>query len=93
MPGLVQRVGDTNIMGGTIITGDPTVLVNGRPVATLGEVVTPHFKCPKIHIHCIATTTSTNPTVLVNGIPICTSGDLDTCFDSRLGGSFDVIVG
>ena len=93
MPGPVQRVGDSNIFGGTIISGDPTVLVNGRPVATLGEVVTPHFNCSTVHIHCIARTTSTNPTVLVNGIPICTSGDLDTCFDNRLGGSFDVIVG
>ena len=72
MPGPVQRVGDTNIMGGTIITGDPTVLVNGRPVATLGEVVTPHFCCGVPHcppIHCFAQTTSTNPTVLVNGYP------------------------
>ena len=73
MPGPVQRIGDSNIFGGTIIPGDPTVLVNGRPVATLGEVVTPHFKCPKIQTHCIARTTSTNPTVLVNGRPICTS--------------------
>jgi uncharacterized Zn-binding protein involved in type VI secretion len=93
MPGPVQRVGDSNIFGGTIISGDPTVLVNGRPVATLGQVVTPHFKCPKIQTHCIARTTSTNPTVLVNGRPICTSGDPDTCFDTRVGGSFDVIVG
>ena len=92
MPGPVQRVGDTNIMGGTITTGDPTVLVNGRPVATLGEVVTPHFNCSTVHIHCIARTTSTNPTVLVNGRPICTSGDPDTCFHTRVGGSFDVIV-
>ena len=95
MPGPVQRVGDTNIMGGTITTGDPTVLVNGRPVATIGEVVTPHFccgvpKCPPIH--CFAQTTSTSPTVLVNGRPICTTGAIDTCGHNRSIGSFDVIV-
>jgi uncharacterized Zn-binding protein involved in type VI secretion len=93
MPGPVQRVGDPNIMGGIIMTGDPTVLVNGRPVATLGARVTPHFNCPKGKIHCAATTTSTNYTVLVNGRPITTSGDSDTCFHPRLNGSFDVLVG
>lgn len=95
MPGPVQRVGDANIMGGIITTGDPTVLVNGRPVATIGEVVTPHFCCGNPNcppMHCFAQTTSSNPTVLVNGRPICTSGDPDTCFHSRGNGSFDVLV-
>jgi uncharacterized Zn-binding protein involved in type VI secretion len=96
VPGPVCRIGDKNSAGGVILTGDPTVLVNGRPVATLGALVSPHpccgaEGCPPIH--CAAKTTSKTPTVLVGGKPICTLGDLDTCTHVRVGGSFDVIVG
>jgi uncharacterized Zn-binding protein involved in type VI secretion len=96
MPGSVQRVGDRNVVGGIILAGDPTVLVNGRPVATLGARVTPHpccgaKGCPPIH--CAASTTSTNFTVLVGGKPIVTTGDVDTCGHPRSTGSFDVFVG
>lgn len=96
MPGQVQRVGDRNSAGGVILTGDPTVLVNGRPVATLGASVSPHpccgaQGCPPIH--CAAKTTSNNGKVLVGGRPIVTSGDLDTCSHARSSGSTDVIVG
>jgi uncharacterized Zn-binding protein involved in type VI secretion len=88
MPGLVCRVGDKNAAGGVILTGDPTVLVNGRPVATIGARVTPH--APR---HPAALTTSTNKTVLVGGKPITTVGDIDTCGHPRLTGSTNVIVG
>lgn len=96
MPGPVCRVGDENAAGGIILSGNPTVLVNGRPIATVGSKVTPHpccgaHGCPPIH--CAAETTSENATVLVGGLPIVTSGDLDTCMHPRVGGSFDVIVG
>lgn len=96
MPGLVCRVGDKNAAGGVILNGDPSVLVNFRPVATLGSKVTPHpccgaEGCPPVH--CAALTTSSNATVLVNGKPIVTFGDVDTCGHPRLLGSKDVIVG
>ena len=96
MPGGVQRVGDKNTAGGIILTGDPTVLVNGRPIATVGESVSPHpccgaKGCPPTH--CAAKTTITTPTVLVGGKPVCLSGDLDTCGHARTIGSTDVIVG
>lgn len=96
MPGLVCRVGDKNAAGGVILNGDPSVLVNFRPVATLGSKVTPHpccgaEGCPPVH--CAASTTSSNATVLVNGKPIVTFGDVDTCGHPRLLGSEDVIVG
>lgn len=96
MPGLVCRIGDKNAAGGVILTGDPTVLVNFRPVAVVGSKVSPHPCCGKSAAcapHCAALTTSTNPTVLVNGKPIVTFGDLDTCGHPRLLGSKDVIVG
>lgn len=96
MPGSVQRIGDPNVVGGIIYTGDPTVLVNGRPIATVGASVTPHpccgvTGCPPIH--CAALTTSTNVTVLVGGRPVVTSGDFDTCGHPRAIGSLDVLIG
>lgn len=96
MPGLVCRVGDKNSAGGVILTGDPTVLVNGRPIAVIGASVTPHpccgaKGCPPTHCHAV--TTSQNATVLVGGKPVVTVGDLDTCMHPRAGGSFDVIIG
>ena len=93
MPGPVCRVGDKNATGGVILTGDPKVLVNGRPIAVLGSRVSPHPPCPKPGTHCAATTTSTSSTVLVGGKPVVTVGDLDTCFHPRVGGSPNVIVG
>ena len=96
MPGPVCRVGDANAVGGVILTGDPTVLVNGRPIAVVGAKVTPHpccgaKGCPPTH--CAAVTTSTSFTVLVGGKPIVSLGDFDTCGHTRILGSFDVIVG
>jgi len=96
MPGGIQRVGDPNTAGGVILTGDPTVLVNGRPIAVIGAKVTPHpccgaKNCPPIH--CSAVTTSKTATVLVDGRPIVLTGDIDTCGHARISGSVDVIVG
>lgn len=96
MPGLVCRVGDKNSAGGVILVGDPSVLINNRPVAIFGSRVTAHpccgaKGCPPVH--CAATTTSTNKTVLVKGKPIVTFGDVDTCGHARQSGSKDVIVG
>jgi uncharacterized Zn-binding protein involved in type VI secretion len=96
MPGSVQRVGDPNVVGGVIIEGDPTVLVNFRPIATLGAPVTPHpccgaKGCPPIH--CAAITTTTNYTVLVKGRPVVTAGDVDTCGHPRSIGSTNVFIG
>lgn len=96
MPGPVCRVGDKNAAGGVILTGNPTVLVNGRPIATIGSRVTPHpccgaKGCPPVH--CSAKTTSTSFTVLAGGKPVVTAGSLDTCGHPRIGGSLSVIVG
>jgi uncharacterized Zn-binding protein involved in type VI secretion len=96
MPGLVCRVGDKNSAGGVILAGDPSVLVNNRPIAVIGSKVTPHPCCGKKGcppVHCAAVTTSTNTTVLVKGKPIVTFGDKDTCTHARVGGSPNVIIG
>jgi len=96
VPGPVCRVGDKNAVGGVILNGDPTVLVNNRPIAVFGARVTPHPCCGRKGcppVHCAAKTTSKNFSVLVGGKPVVTAGDLDTCAHSRVGGSLNVIVG
>lgn len=95
MPGGIQRLGDPNELGGVILEGDPTILVNFRPIAFLGAAVGPHPCCgvEGCEIHCAAFTTSTNYDVLIYGLPVVTDGDIDTCGDIRVAGSFDVIVG
>jgi len=91
--GSVQRLGDPNAGGGLIMSGDPTVLVNGRPIAVLGGSVSPHPPCPKPSTHCRAQTQANQFTVLVNGKPAITTGAIDTCGHSRGIGSLDVIIG
>ena len=59
----VMRLGDPNVAGGIILTGEFSVRANGRPVATIGATVTPHPPCPKIPTHCKASTTINQFTV------------------------------
>jgi uncharacterized Zn-binding protein involved in type VI secretion len=95
MPG-VQRVGDANSSGGVIQQGDPSVLVNGRPIALVDAPVSPHPPCGQRggQAHCSARTQSaSNGTVLVNGKQITLSGSRDTCGHDRSTGSTDVVIG
>lgn len=95
MAGGVVRVGDANTGGGLVTVGDPTVLVNGRPIATVFAPVSPHPPCggPGGQKHCYAHTQIKAGTILVNGKPIATWPSVDTCLHPRITGSLDVIVG
>ncbi|CAB4138158.1 PAAR motif [uncultured Caudovirales phage] len=95
MAGKAQRQGDTNVAGGLITRGESSVLINGRPAATPGTLVTPHPPCgPKAPQHCAATTRGGSRSVLVNGKPLLTSSDKDTCSHGRSSsGSPNVVVG
>lgn len=95
MAGGVLRVGDTNTGGGVIMVGDPTVLVNYRPVATVFSPVSPHPPCGGRggQSHCIARTQLKPSTILVNGKPIATWPSVDTCLHPRITGSLDVVIG
>lgn len=64
---------------GVILTGDPTVLVNGQPVATIGSIIAPHAPAPKDPSHTLAVITQGSPAVLVNGKPIAYEGALASC--------------
>lgn len=97
MAGGVLRLGDANSGGGLITPAgcDPTVLVNGRPIAIVGAAVTPHPPCggPGGQPHCIAQVITKPGTVLVNGKPVAFWPTADTCGHPRVTGSFDVVIG
>jgi uncharacterized Zn-binding protein involved in type VI secretion len=95
MPGFVQRVGDANAVGGVILTGDPTVLVNFRPIATVGSKVSPHPPCGAKGgaAHCAALTTTSGSKILAGFKPVVTAGSIDTCGHPRLLGATTVIAG
>jgi uncharacterized Zn-binding protein involved in type VI secretion len=75
------------MFGGPILTGDSSVLINGRAAAVTGSIVGPHLL---FHLYAIAQGKSS---VLVGGKPLVATGDKDDCGHSRVGGSPDVQVG
>jgi uncharacterized Zn-binding protein involved in type VI secretion len=94
----VVRIGDVNSGGGVVLgPGALSVLVNGRPVITPGNIVAPHPCCgaPEAEcvVHCAAVTTLGSLGVLAEGKPIVYVGSPDTCKHVRMTGSFNVLVG
>jgi uncharacterized Zn-binding protein involved in type VI secretion len=77
-----------------IATGNPTVLINGRPAATIGDVSTPHKRpggdsC-KTHVAPIITGSTT---VLIGGRPAARLGDLLGSCTAVATGSTNVFIG
>jgi uncharacterized Zn-binding protein involved in type VI secretion len=91
----VVRQGDPNINGGlAVFPVAMSVTVNGRPVATVGTVVTSHPPCsPQQPQHCKSLIPLGSFTVLAEGKPISYVGLPDMCGCPRVLGSFDVLVG
>lgn len=94
MPGVVRQ-GDPNLNGGlAVFPVAMSVTVNGRPVATVGTVVTSHPPCsPQQPQHCKSLIPLGSFTVLAEGKPISYVGLPDMCGCPRVIGSFDVTVG
>jgi len=88
----VQRVGDQDNGGGVIMSGESSVLVNGRPIAVQNNPVSPHPPCgkPGGQPHCNAKTMPKISDVKANGKLVITTGASDTCGHSRVGGSPNV---
>ena len=84
----IQRVGDKNNAGGAILQGEPTVRVNGKPIAVTNMPVSNHP--PGRGNHASARTKATQSTLKANGKPVVFTGDKDTCNHVRQGGSPDV---
>jgi uncharacterized Zn-binding protein involved in type VI secretion len=89
------RQGDATSHGGVIVGGLPTVLINGRPVARVGDFVS----CPQVtgtvpHVGGPISTGSS--TVLIGGLPAARAGDqnIETGASSVIvGGSSTVLIG
>ena len=95
MPAIVRQ-GDFNSAGGiTVYPVTKSVIVNGRPLAQPGTIVTPHPCCGAdgCEIHCAATVFGPgSPSVIIEGKPAIPVGSLDICGHVRATGSPDVIV-
>ena len=78
-----------SVAGGVIIgPGAPTVLVNGSPVSTVGDAVTPHGEPP----HAAAKIITSSKTVFAQGKGIVRAGDKASCGHS-VASETNVLVG
>jgi uncharacterized Zn-binding protein involved in type VI secretion len=92
----VARLGDQGVphcSGYTIATGSPSVFVNLKPVASVGDISTPHLRpgspCPG-HVASISTG---SPGVFVNLRPMARVGDSLAGCTFVATGSSDVFAG
>lgn len=73
-----------------VIAGSPDVLIDGKPVARVGDPLAPHSK-PKHSSHPRAIAAGSG-TVLINGIPAAVTGGAITCGGVTIG-SGSVVIG
>lgn len=92
MPGIVRQ-GDVNSAGGKALRGDRSLIVDGKPVVTIGTPVSSHAPCPKRSSHCHAKTTRGSRLFILNGKPVNLIGDPDSCGHPRSTGSKTFIIG
>lgn len=91
----IARVGDILGFGGILTAPfSPDVFVNGRPVALMGCVYTPHPPCgvPGQEFHCVGPTLGIPEGVLINGLPPITKGSIGLCQDTVKTASGDVQI-
>ena len=82
----IATVGDRVACGGSIVTGNFTVLAGGKPVAFVGSVVTP---CPDKPPSTIITG---NLTVNIAGSPCARVGSTNTHGSPVITGNYTVFV-
>jgi uncharacterized Zn-binding protein involved in type VI secretion len=92
MPGIVRK-GDKNSAGGATLSGQNNFKVNSKQAVVNGTSVAKHKPCPKVSIHCNATTKGGTGSFIINNIPANVIGNSDSCGHSRKGGSKDFIIG
>jgi uncharacterized Zn-binding protein involved in type VI secretion len=90
----IARDQDTNEEGGAIISSASTVLVNGKPVALIGDTITAHAPYGDPHPpHAAATITDGSSSVRADGKFVAWVSSSNTCGHSIVVGSNDVTVG
>ena len=82
----IATVGSRVACGGTVVTGNYTVLAAGKPVAFVGSAVSP---CPDKPPSVIATG---NYTVLVSGSPCARLGSINSHGSPIVTGNYTVVV-
>lgn len=92
MPKVVRK-GDRNSAGGVTLSGDKTLIIDGRPVSPIGTPVSPHLPCPKIPAHCNARTMQGSKSFIIGNKKVNVVGDVDTCGHARIEGSSTFIIG
>lgn len=78
------RLGDMSSHGGTIITGSLKTMVNGRPVARMGDL----HVCPIPH-HGVTPILSGSLDTTTDGRPNARMGDITGCGAVIVGGSLN----
>ncbi len=75
------RLGDKTLHGGSIVRGEPSVLIGGMPAARVGDMHTCPMVTPTVppvpHIGGPVATGSS--TVLIGGMPAARAGDMAVC--------------
>ena len=92
MPGIVRR-GDVNSAGGRAVAGQANFKVNNKGAVTVGTRVGRHRPCPRVSIHCNASTSGGVSTFIINGKAANIIGNSDSCGHGRQTGSPDFIIG
>lgn len=90
----IARVGDFLGMGGLLTApASSSVTVNGRPVALMGCVYTPHIGCtPATPQHCVGITIDMDAGVSIEGQIPLTKGAKGICGHGVMSASDDVII-
>lgn len=89
----IIRQGDSNEVGGIAIANFATSIEgNGRSVAKVGTLISPHDCCGRRNcdIHCHAVITTGHPSIFVEGVPIAIVGSLNSCGHHMVYASSDI---
>ncbi len=86
------RVGDLTNHPGTIIgPGNPTVLIEGQPVCTLGDMHSCSF--PGTPPHPPSPIVTGSSSVFIGGRPAARLGDMTACGATIITGATQVLIG
>ena len=85
MPAVCHN-GDTMTGGGSMVTSNPNVTVNGIGVIVIGDQVVGTRRGNAVMV-------AGSPTVFVNGHALCRTGDLDSIGDSAIASTTNVFAG
>lgn len=89
----VQRLGDVNNLGGSIIsTLQTNVYANGLLISVDGSTVSSHTPNTGIHLAANCRTNGGSANVFINNKKVNYTGAPDNCSHTRTGGSPNVFV-